>query len=403
MTARVELGSITQPIKLTGSVEGFVRTAIASEEEGVVSEILALEGDYVTTGTALLRMRPEPFQLRLAQARAQADADRQRYLELANGTRAEDLEIARANHEEGKTNAEIAKADFERYEQLLRDGNTSQSEYDRVRRAYVTAQANERVLKARLDIAERGSRAEVVAAAKAQAEASEALAGLAADSLERSTVRAPFAGAITNKYISLGSFLDRGTRLYDFEYMDHLKVAVEVPERYFSLIEVGDTFQVAIDAFPNEPFTARVHQKVPRADRQNRAFQIFLEMPNPGRRVASGMLARIELDAPSADEKSVLVLRDALVPQGPALFVFKAVRTEGGVVAEMLPVTTGRFFGQSVEVFGPLKAGDEVVIRGNERLRPGQPLLTNQFVTDALNSADRVDPTGFFDESNRVE
>ena len=42
----------------------------------------------------------------------------------------------------------------------------------------------------------------------------------------------------------------------------------------------------------------------------------------------------------------------------------------------------GRYFGEAVEVFGDLRAGDRVVVRGNERLRPGQPLVLDRFLTN---------------------
>jgi multidrug efflux pump subunit AcrA (membrane-fusion protein) len=80
-------------------------------------------------------------------------------------------------------------------------------------------------------------------------------------------------------------------------------------------------------------------------------------------------------------EKSVIVPRDALVPRGSKQILFRVQHKGEEPIAEMVEVTPGRYFGEAVEVFGDLRAGDRVVVRGNERLRPGQRLVMDQFQT----------------------
>jgi multidrug efflux pump subunit AcrA (membrane-fusion protein) len=81
------------------------------------------------------------------------------------------------------------------------------------------------------------------------------------------------------------------------------------------------------------------------------------------------MTARVLLPV-GAPRTSIAVPRDAIVlgPQGAAVYVVR----EG--IAHAVPVSTGAAEGQLIEVRGELRAGERVVVRGNERLRPGQPV-----------------------------
>jgi multidrug efflux pump subunit AcrA (membrane-fusion protein) len=94
------------------------------------------------------------------------------------------------------------------------------------------------------------------------------------------------------------------------------------------------------------------------------------------------MLARVNLKTPHEGQASVIVPRDALVPRGSKQILFRVQEQAGQAIAELIEVQSGRYFGEAVEVFGDLRAGDRVVVRGNERLRPGQPLVMDQFRTN---------------------
>ena len=107
-----------------------------------------------------------------------------------------------------------------------------------------------------------------------------------------------------------------------------------------------------------------------------------MNLDNSEGHLASGMLARVTLETPNTGERSVIVPRDALVPRGPNHILVRVQDKDGQPIAEILPVKPGRYFGEAVEVFGDLRAGDRVVVRGNERLRPGQPLVLDRFLTN---------------------
>ncbi|MFH0793570.1 MAG: efflux RND transporter periplasmic adaptor subunit [bacterium] len=380
VTATVEEGAFSQPIRVTGTVEAIRQTTLAAEVKGALDQIFVEEGDRVTTGAALAQLRLLPISLVLKNAEATAKADAEKLRELKAGTREEDLAIAGTQFEEASTLAEIAKADYERSRKMSESGIISAGDFDSARQKREQAQAKMNVAQANYDRARVGPRAEEVAAAEAKAASSEAMAAMARDTMERATIRAPFSGVVTKKYCEVGTWVDVGDPLFDFEADQTIRVRSEVPESYFNTIRVGDPMEVTFESLPNETFTGKVSQLIPRANERSRAFPIKVQLDNSEHRVASGMLARITLE-PSEDRKqSVFVPKDALVPRGPSASVFRVTHKEGKAFAEEVPVKTGRYFGEAVEVFGELKPGEQVIIRGNERVQPGQEVMLNNMM-----------------------
>lgn len=399
--ASVVEGSFAQPIRLTGDVQPYELTYLAVENDGIVEEILADEGDHVTSGTALMRLRTFPLEIEYRQATAAAKRDAERLLELQRGTRPEDIAIAKANWDEAKVNAEISKREFERYESLLADNSISQSEYDVIKSRWETARAMESIMKARYDLALEGPREEVIAAAEAEAAASAARAEMARDQLDRATIRAPYDGVITRRYVSPGSWVSEGDNVFTIQQLDRVKVAIQVPEGQFRNIRLGDTFKVTFDSLDGYTTDGTITQIIPSAEPRSRAFPVRVTIENGDGRLASGMLARVSLNVQEEGEKSVLVPRDAIVPMHPKPLVYKIERRDGETFAAMVEVDLGRFFGDAVEVFGDLRGGDQVVIRGNERLRPGQKVVLDTFVTQRA-PMDEIDPSRFFDEDREI-
>lgn len=383
-TVRAEAGAFAQAIRLTGNVEPLRRATISSEIGGALDEVHADEGDRVVEGQILARHRLAPHEFAFQQAKASAMADQQSLQELEAGTRVEDLAIARAEYDEAKVRAEMAEREYERSRALFQEGTISEGEYDVSRENWESRRAQREVLKAALERAEAGPRSEELAVARARAASSQAAAELAQDRLERATIRAPFDGVITRKYAEVGSWLASGDELFDLEADDTVRIVVDVPETYFHAIDLGMTVEVRFDALPRESFQGQVTVRVPKASPRSRAFPVKIDIVNQEHRLASGMLARLEFQPATPEQQSTVIHKDALVPMLPNPIVYKVTWDEANTpIAQMVEVTTGRYFGQAVEVFGDIEDGDQIVIRGNERLRPGQPLILNAFISES--------------------
>ena len=381
-TAVAEGGAFSKPVNVTGTVEAMASTVLSSEVDGYLAELLVDEGDAVTEGQVLAQIRALPYRFVLEQAEALARADEERLRELRQGTRAEDIAMAKANFAKAEVAAEIANKNYTRSQSLLDKKIISVEEFDEAHERWEEAQAVLEVEKATYERALAGSREEEIAAAEARAAASKAQAAVAKDRLERTTIRAPFDGVITAKHTEVGSWVSVGEGVFDLDTTSRVRVRVDIPETYYGQIVIGSEMTITFDSVPNETFVGMVTKKIPRASGRSRAFPIKVDLDNREGRLASGMLARVMLETPHSGESSVIVPRDALVPRGPNHILVRVQDQDGQPIAEILPVKPGRYFGEAVEVFGDLRAGDRVVVRGNERLRPGQPLVLDRFLTN---------------------
>ena len=381
-TAVAEGGAFSKPVNVTGTVEAMASTVLSSEVDGYLAELSVDEGDAVTEGQVLAQIRALPYRFVLDQAEALARADEERLRELRQGTRAEDIAMAKANFAKAEVAAEIANKNYTRSQSLLDKKIISVEEFDEAHERWEEAQAVLEVEKATYERALAGSREEEIAAAEARAAASRAQAAVAKDRLERTTIRAPFDGVITAKHTEVGSWMSVGEGVFDLDTTSRVRVRVDIPETYYGQIVIGSEMTITFDSVPNQTFVGMVTKKIPRASGRSRAFPIKVDLDNREGRLASGMLARVMLETPHSGESSVIVPRDALVPRGPNHILVRVQDQDGQPIAEILPVKPGRYFGEAVEVFGDLRAGDRVVVRGNERLRPGQPLVLDRFLTN---------------------
>ena len=381
-TARVEEGAFTKPVRLTGTVEALASTTLSSEVAGYVEQLMVEAGDTVRQGQVLGQIRAITYRLLMDKARAMARVDRERLRELQTGTRREDLEVAKANLAKAKVTANVARKQHSRSVSLQQRQIVSDEEFDQAYERLEESQAEVAVRQAIYERAQAGARVEEIAAAEAQAAASKAEADLAQVRLESATMRAPFDGVVTLKHTEVGSWVAVGDELFDLEKNFKVRVRVDIPEAFYNSVPLGSEVSMTFDSTPNATFVGRVTQKIPRAQGRSRAFPVKVELDNPQGLLATGMLARVNLKTPNEGQTSVIVPRDALVPRGPKQILYRVQDKDGQPVAEMLEVKSGRYFGEAVEVFGDLRAGDRVVVRGNERLRPGQPLVLDQFRTN---------------------
>ncbi|ETX08557.1 MAG: hypothetical protein ETSY2_04670 [Candidatus Entotheonella gemina] len=381
-TARVEEGAFTKPVRLTGTVEALASTTLSSEVAGYVAELQVDEGDIIRQGQVLAQIRALPHRLAMQRAKAMARADRERLRELKAGTRREDLAVAEANLAKAKVTENMARKSHTRSVSLQQRKIVSDEEFDQAYERLEEGQAEVSVRRAVYERALAGARKEEIAAAEARAAASRADAALAEDRLERTTIRAPFDGVITIKHTEVGAWVAVGDELFDLEMNHKVRVRVDIPEAHYNTIPIGSEVSMTFDSVPNANFVGTVTKKIPRARGRSRAFPVKVELDNPEGQLATGMLARVSLKTPNEGQKSVIVPRDALVPRGPKQILFRVQEKEGKPVAELIEVKPGRYFGEAVEVFGDLRAGDRVIVRGNERLRPGQPLVMDQFRTN---------------------
>ena len=363
-----------------GTVHATQQSVLGSEVAGRVVEITAREGDRVKKGEAIAKLRTTSTEIDLRAAAAELDLRTQELVELRNGARKEELAQAESRYEATKSELEFAKWDQESANELRETGSISEDELRRVRlRLWVTQQLYEQA-RAALALLREGPREERIAQAAARVAAQEAAVARLQDDLERHVVRAPFDGIVVAERTEEGEWLSVGDPVSELASLGEVEVRVGVVEDVVATLKIGGRAIVTIGALPDREFDALIHTIVPRGDERTRTFPVDVRVPLPkgaqDHPLKPGMFARVSLEI-GAPQSALLIPKDALVLGGPAPMVHVVVPGADGAPATTrpIPVRTGAAVGGRIAVEGDLSAGDLVVTRGNERIRPGQPIV----------------------------
>ena len=192
--------------------------------------------------------------------------------------------------------------------------------------------------------------------------------------VSRHVIKAPFDGVITQKMIEKGEWVSIDTPLLELAEINLLRVNVPVPQFYFNDLQLGTPVRLTFDAYPGRDFIAEVTMKVPMSNVSTRTFPVKIDLDNSERLLAPGMSARVIFQLNDASELSLLLPQDAVVRKPDGSESIWVIQPGGGsLTARQVQVRTGRSYRENIEITaGEVQAGDRVVVRGNEILRPGQ-------------------------------
>lgn len=184
-----------------------------------------------------------------------------------------------------------------------------------------------------------------------------------ADRLARTEIRAPFDGIVVERLMTPGERAVEGSNVVRLVDQQHLEVVARASLEYFSFVRPGQWLKVRAGS---REALAEVRTVVAVGDENTHQFELRLDLVDSPFPV--GQTLRVAV--PTSGSREVLAVpRDALVlrPEGHSIFVVDADNR-----AQKISVTVGTGQGDDIEVIGGVSEGDRVVIRGNERLQPGQ-------------------------------
>jgi len=204
----------------------------------------------------------------------------------------------------------------------------------------------------------------------ASLQVAEAKLALARAQADRLRILAPFDGVAGLRSINVGDYLKDGADIVNIEDLDAILVDYRLPERFQTKVRKGQVAMVAIDALPGRKFTAVVQAVDPLVDANGRSVGVRGCIDNRQQQLSPGMFARVT--AVFGERLEALVVpEEAIVPQGPRLFIFKVVpgtEPESRIV-QRTEVKVGIRQPGRVEIIEGLKAGDTVVTAGQQRLQ----------------------------------
>lgn len=183
------------------------------------------------------------------------------------------------------------------------------------------------------------------------------------DQLARTKILAPYDGVVVERIMTPGERVVEGSNVVRLVDQEHLEVIARAPLEYYRFVQVGQLLDLRTS---DQSAVGKVRAVVAVGDEQTHQFELRLDLEE--NLFPVGQTIRVSI--PTLDSREVLTVpRDALVlrPEGQSVFIVDASNQ-----AQQVQVTVGVGQGEDIEVLGEVSAGDRVVIRGNERLQPGQ-------------------------------
>jgi len=185
--------------------------------------------------------------------------------------------------------------------------------------------------------------------------------------IKQKEVFAPFSGFIVKEYAQIGEWINCGGPVVAMLDLGQIRISVDVPERYAVMLSPQSKVSIIVKNISNDPLWGRIYAVLPQGDQNSRTFPVRINLPNSDFKIKSGMEAMVTFNLPG-QESALLIPKDAVVVEGNNRLVFSV--TDGKAVPVNVKVIG--YYNGNAAVKGDLKPGDRVVIRGNERLMPGQ-------------------------------
>lgn len=320
--------------EIPGEIYPFLSVQLHAKVPGYVEKVLVDRGNFVKAGDLLIVLSAPEMTARINRAEAQ---------------------LTSAESDEAQAQAQLAAA---------------RSTYSRMQEASKTPGA----------VAEND-----VVQAKQQAEAAQALVQSRQRTIEsfRSNLKsekdlasylrvtAPFDGVISTRYVHPGALVGPGSDepLLQLDQISHLRLTVAVPESDVAGLVKGMKIEFRVSAYPDRKFSGVLARPAHALDQKTRTMPVELDVTNTQRLLAPGMYPSVLWPAGSF-RASLLVPATSIVTTTERVFV---IRNNDGR-AQWTDVRRGPTVGTLVEVYGNLKAGDEVVERATDEIRDGSEL-----------------------------
>jgi len=201
---------------------------------------------------------------------------------------------------------------------------------------------------------------------RARVDALEAQKDVVDAQLSELQVRAPFAGRLGIRQVSIGSLVRPGDVISTLDDLSILKVDFSISESHFASVANGQSIVATSIAYPGEAFTGLITSIDSRIDPITRAIQVRAQIPNGDLKLRPGMLLQINVEKRVVD--ALVIPENALIPEGESQFVF-VVDEESK--ARKTKVIIGQRKPGWVQILDGIAAGQEVIVEGTLKVRDG--------------------------------
>ena len=317
-TVHVKAMDVPATVEAIGTVEADHRTTVSAEVDGRIASIVRDEGSRVTQGATVVQIDPGPYRFA--------------------------LQSAQANLSSAEAQLAVDERLLERYERLFAAGAVDRQTYEDLQARLETGRS-----------AVRQARAAV---------------NTAAWNVGKTSVSAPFTGAVGRRHVQLGQSVSDGDELFDLVDADPLRIRFRLPETLVGTVKAGDPVRFRVRADTVSARIATVDYVSPDIDPDTRTFEVTARTGNPEGNVVPGAYADV-VATTAVHEGAPVVPEAAIVTEGEQNFVYVVI---AGPKANKRAVELGSRVDGQVEILTGVRPGEVVLVAGQHGLPDGAPI-----------------------------
>ncbi|MGI9422751.1 MAG: efflux RND transporter periplasmic adaptor subunit, partial [Hyphomicrobiaceae bacterium] len=326
----VDQREIRDTQSVIGQLVATQRSEIATRTEGVIEAVTFEVGEHVKKGQTLVTLDKSRFEIEKRAAEASMD-------------------VARAGLRIAEAKLKLAELAFSRQEGLRKSTAFSRSRYDDLKQAAVQSRSERSQAEAQI--------------LNAQSSLNRALYDL-----KHAVIVAPFDGVVIERQAQPGQYMNTGNAVATILDVRNLEVEADVPSNIVNGLTIGSKVTAVFEGDVRKSVTIRTAIPVQNVSTRTRPVRFTAKLDGlNASMVAIGSSVTLQLPV-SAPRKVISVPKDALL-QGRGGWMVYVVSDNK---AQPRPVKLGQAVQARIEILSGISVGDVVVVRGNERLRPGQ-------------------------------
>lgn len=364
--ATLKLDKVGRISELSATLQPYEEATVSFEVGGTITQLAKKEGDAVKAGEVLASIDSKDYSLQLALADTTVKQTGAVLSKVNNGAREQEVLQSKLLVEKATIGYQKALDDFNRVEKLFKAQAVSQNDLDNVKDALAIAQKDLEAAKQTYSLTTQGARTEDREAQRSTYDQALVAKQQAARTLSKTQLAAPIQGTVLEKLNATGQLVSPGAPVYRIGMIDTLKTVLPVPDYEIGAWKVGDS--VEVDLY-DQKRTATVAKIYPATNQSTGTIGVEITIPNAKHDWFAGQV--IKASKTIEGKTGIFVPANAVISQGEAQpYVFVAT----GGKAVKTSVTIGQLIQNKLEITSGLKEGDQLVIKGADRLFDGDAI-----------------------------
>jgi len=315
---------------------------VKAEVSGIIEELLIDEGKKVKEGDLLVKLNDEKYRLQLREAESRRLEKLSRFL-----IEGEEYSLSGKGKKQ-KFNKEKIEKEYQKALSLYKQGLISEKEFEKAKRNY------------ELMLIESGEKREEIRASVAGLTQAELEVKRAQMELEKTQIKAPFSGVITNIKVSPKEHVQAGQELFTLVDLNSIYVEAKILESEIGKIRKGREVNIRFTGYPSKIFKGYVKAISPIVDPEEKTCKILIDVANPTGEIKPGMHAEVEIAADIYEDR-LIIPREAILVRGGRKLAFVV---ENGL-AKWRYIKIGLENERYAEVLEGINEGEFVIVEGH--------------------------------------